>query len=158
MSQAATLASTTFSSRILTGSRASTAAHHPEAARVVYHACQPREDEPRRSARERPGNGSRHGYTQSFIVPPPPTARRAADPMPTQPLELRAEPRTTFGKHVRRLRRQGIVPANIFGHGDSRVIQAPLRALEHLLAQGGRTGVVTLALNGTSQTALMKGM
>ena len=78
--------------------------------------------------------------------------------MPTQPLELRAEPRTTFGKHVRRLRRQGIVPANIFGHGDSRAIQTPLRSLEHLLARGGRTGVVTIALDGRSQTALVKEM
>jgi large subunit ribosomal protein L25 len=79
--------------------------------------------------------------------------------MPSQPLELRAEPRTVFRKHVRRLRREGIVPANIFGHGESRAIQAPLRAVEHLLAQGGRTGLVSLALDGGSpQTALLKGI
>ena len=77
--------------------------------------------------------------------------------MPTQRLELRAEPRTVFRKHVRRLRREGIVPANIFGHGESRAIQAPLRAIEHLLAQGGRTGLVSLTLDGgTPQTALLK--
>jgi large subunit ribosomal protein L25 len=78
--------------------------------------------------------------------------------MPAHPLELSAEPRGVFGKHVRRLRRQGIVPANIYGHGDSRAIQAPARALEHLVAHGGRTGVVTIALNGRSETALMKGI
>ena len=44
--------------------------------------------------------------------------------MPTQ-VELHAEPRTEFRKHVRRLRRQGIVPANIYGHGASRAIQTP---------------------------------
>src|ERR687885_1606205 len=77
--------------------------------------------------------------------------------MPTQPLELEAEPRTILGKHVRRLRRQGMIPANVFGHGDSRAIQAPLRAIEHLLAQGGRTGLVSLTLDGgTPQTALLK--
>src|SRR5919198_287788 len=76
--------------------------------------------------------------------------------MPAQPLELRAEPRIIFGKHVRRLRRQGILPANIFGHGESRAIQTPLRALEQLLARGGRTGVVTLALDGKNETALLK--
>ena len=77
--------------------------------------------------------------------------------MPAQPLELRAEPRTVFRKHVRRLRREGIVPANIFGHGQSRAIQAPLRAIEHLLAHGGRTGLVSLTFDGaTPQTALMK--
>ncbi len=75
--------------------------------------------------------------------------------MPTQ-LELQAEPRSLLGKHVRRLRRQGIVPANIYGHGASRAIQAPLRALEHVLAHGGRTGIVSVAVDGSSQTALMK--
>ena len=63
-----------------------------------------------------------------------------------------------FGKHVRRLRRQGIVPANIYGHGSSRAIQATARALEHLLAHGGRTGVVSIGVDGRSETALMKGV
>src|SRR5919204_4912569 len=76
--------------------------------------------------------------------------------MPTQPIELRAEPRTVLGKHVRRLRRQGIVPANIYGHGASRAIQASLRALDHLLAHGGRTGIVSIAVDGKSETALLK--
>jgi large subunit ribosomal protein L25 len=78
--------------------------------------------------------------------------------MPTQKLELSAEPRDVFGKHVRRLRRQGIVPANIYGHGDSRAIQAPSRALELLLTHGGRTGLVNIAVNGEAETALMKGI
>jgi large subunit ribosomal protein L25 len=78
--------------------------------------------------------------------------------MPTQPLELSAEPRGVFGKHVRRLRRQGIVPANIFGHGDSRAIQAPDRALEQLLIHGGRTGLITITFDGQNQTALLKGL
>ena len=64
--------------------------------------------------------------------------------MPTHHLELRAEPRAVFGKHVRRLRREGVVPANIYGHGDPRAIQAPARAMEYLLAHGGRTGVAVI--------------
>ena len=75
--------------------------------------------------------------------------------MPTH-LELQAEPRSVLGKHVRRLRREGIVPANIYGHGASRAIQAPLRSLEHVLAHGGRTGIIAIAVDGESQTALMK--
>src|SRR5258708_9762520 len=71
-------------------------------------------------------------------------------------IELEAELRAVFGKHVRRLRRQGIVPANIYGHGDARPIQAPARALEHMLVHGGRTGLVTIALDGGSETALLK--
>ncbi|HYY89937.1 MAG TPA: 50S ribosomal protein L25 [Chloroflexota bacterium] len=73
-------------------------------------------------------------------------------------LELSAQPRDVFGKHVRRLRRQGIIPANIYGHGESRAIQAPVRVLEHMLAHGGRTGVVSIAFDGRLQTALMKGI
>jgi large subunit ribosomal protein L25 len=76
--------------------------------------------------------------------------------MATHTIELEAEPRDVFGKHVRRLRRQGIVPANIYGHGDARPIQAPARALEHMLVHGGRTGIVTIAVNGGSETALLK--
>jgi large subunit ribosomal protein L25 len=76
--------------------------------------------------------------------------------MPTHTIELQAEPRDVFGKHVRRLRRQGIVPANIYGHGDARPIQAGARALEHMLAHGGRTGIVTIALDRGSETALLK--
>jgi large subunit ribosomal protein L25 len=71
-------------------------------------------------------------------------------------IDLTAEPRSVFGKKVRRLRRQGIVPANIYGHGASRPIQASARALDHLLAHGGRTGVVTIAFDGRSETALLK--
>jgi large subunit ribosomal protein L25 len=77
--------------------------------------------------------------------------------MPTQ-IELAAEPRDLFGKRVRRLRHQGIVPANIYGHGASRAIQAPARSLERLLAQGGRTGLITINVDGGSETALLKGV
>jgi large subunit ribosomal protein L25 len=77
--------------------------------------------------------------------------------MPTQ-LELSAESRDVFGKHVRRLRRQGIIPANIYGHGASRAIQAPIRSLERLLASGGRTSVIAIAFDGKSETALLKAM
>ena len=77
--------------------------------------------------------------------------------MPTQ-IELSAEPRDVYGKHVRRLRRQGIIPANNYGHGASRAIQAPARALERLLAEGGRTSVVAIAFDGRSETALLKGL
>jgi large subunit ribosomal protein L25 len=48
------------------------------------------------------------------------------------------------------------VPANIYGHGDSRAIQAPARVLEHLLTHGGRTTVISIAFDGRSETALMK--
>jgi large subunit ribosomal protein L25 len=77
--------------------------------------------------------------------------------MPTQ-LELSVESRDVFGKHVKRLRREGIIPANLYGHGASRAIQAPARALDRLLMAGGRTGVISIALDGNSETALLKGV
>jgi large subunit ribosomal protein L25 len=78
--------------------------------------------------------------------------------MPPQKLELSAEPRTVLGKAVRQLRREGLVPANIFGHGASRAIQAPARAIEQLLNHGGRSAIVSIALDGGQpQTALVKG-
>lgn len=77
--------------------------------------------------------------------------------MATTKLELSAEPREVFGKRVRRLRSQGLVPANIYGHGDARAIQAPSRALEVLLTHGGRTGVVRISVNGgRAETAMLK--
>lgn len=77
--------------------------------------------------------------------------------MPTK-LELSAEVRDVFGKRVRRLRRQGLIPANIYGHGASRAIQASTRAFDRLLAEGGRTSVVTIAFDGQTQTTLLKSL
>jgi len=77
--------------------------------------------------------------------------------MPTQ-IDLSADVRDVFGKRVRRLRREGIVPANIYGHGPSRAIQAPARALERLLTHGGRTSVISIEFNGQTETALFKSM
>lgn len=76
--------------------------------------------------------------------------------MPAQKLELRAQPRTVLGKQVKRLRREGIVPANIFGHGPSRAIQAPAREIEKLFLHGGRTGLLTIAVDGQAEPALVK--
>ena len=62
--------------------------------------------------------------------------------MPTQ-IELSAEPRDVYGKHVRRLRRQGIIPANIYGHGASRAMLHQLFHVSHdvLARQRRRLGV-----------------
>jgi len=74
-----------------------------------------------------------------------------------QTLELRAEARTLLGKKVRQLRRQGLTPANIFGHGPSRPIQATTHAVELLLLHGGRTSLLSIELDsGKTETALIK--
>ncbi len=74
-------------------------------------------------------------------------------------VELRAEPRTVLGKHVRRLRREGIVPGNIYGHGASRPIQAQAGTFEQMLGRGGRTSIVSIVVSGAKkETALVKGV
>ncbi len=64
-----------------------------------------------------------------------------------------------LGKHVRRLRRNGLVPANIYGHGASRAIQAEAGTLEKLLSHNGRSSIVSIAVAGAKkETALLKGV
>ncbi|MGH2353105.1 MAG: 50S ribosomal protein L25 [Chloroflexota bacterium] len=58
-------------------------------------------------------------------------------------ITLNAERRTLKGKQVRALRRQDIIPANIYGRGiESVAVQFRLRALRDLLIQAGTTSIV----------------
>ncbi|MBM3149488.1 MAG: 50S ribosomal protein L25 [Chloroflexi bacterium] len=64
-------------------------------------------------------------------------------------LELEVAKRTVTGKKVRFLRRGGIVPGNIYGHGiDSISIQADAKTLRHLLAHAGQTDLISLKVAG----------
>ncbi len=72
--------------------------------------------------------------------------------------ELRAEPRHILGKKVNRLRRAGIVPADLYGHGiESQAIQVSAKELEHILARMEGAKLVSLKLDGAGQRlALLK--
>src|SRR5579885_2521101 len=51
-------------------------------------------------------------------------------------IELKAEPRTVLGKKVKQLRRQGLVPANVYGDGvEPMPIQLDAKALQQALAR-----------------------
>ncbi len=64
-------------------------------------------------------------------------------------VELEVSPREVLGKKVRRLRREGVIPANVYGHAlDSVAIQVPKDALVHLLRTAGRNEIVYLRLDG----------
>ncbi len=53
--------------------------------------------------------------------------------------------RTTLGKKVKSLRREGITPANIFGNGiDSVSIQSDTNDIEKLISKAGKTRMITL--------------
>src|SRR3712207_1071875 len=61
-------------------------------------------------------------------------------------IELRAEPRSVLGKKVRFLRRDGMVPANVYGHAESTAIQVPVRAAEQAIQRAGRTHLIALTV------------
>jgi large subunit ribosomal protein L25 len=64
--------------------------------------------------------------------------------------ELEVSKREVTGKKVRFLRRQGLVPANIYGHGiDSTAINVDTRSLKHLLAHAGKTDLISLKLDSS---------
>lgn len=69
--------------------------------------------------------------------------------------ELRAEPRSIVGKKVRFLRRQGIVPGNIYGHAASTAIQLAARDVEQTIYRAGRTALVSLSVKGAEPTTVL---
>jgi len=63
-------------------------------------------------------------------------------------LELELTKRDIMGKKVRFLRRQGITPAHLFGHGiESMALQGDTAKLEKLLAQAGKARLIKLKLD-----------
>ena len=59
--------------------------------------------------------------------------------------KLTAEPRKITGKKVKKLRRDGILPANVYGKGiKSQSLQLPLKDFYRVFEEAGSTGVVEL--------------
>lgn len=64
-------------------------------------------------------------------------------------LELAVAPREVLGKKVKVLRREGITPANIYGHGvDSLAVQVPTHDLAHTIKVAGRNTMLQLHVEG----------
>jgi large subunit ribosomal protein L25 len=62
-------------------------------------------------------------------------------------IELKVSKREILGKKVKHLRRQGITPIHVFGHGiESLALQCSTDELERVLARAGHTGLVNLKL------------
>ncbi|MFC1988166.1 50S ribosomal protein L25 [Chloroflexota bacterium] len=63
-------------------------------------------------------------------------------------IELQATKRDILGKKVRFLRRQGITPVHVFGHGiESATLQCNTAKLQRGLARAGQTGLISLTLD-----------
>lgn len=63
-------------------------------------------------------------------------------------IELQVANRETLGKKVKHLRRQGITPVHLFGHGiESLALQCSTSELERVLTQAGHTGLINFKLD-----------
>lgn len=63
-------------------------------------------------------------------------------------IELKTTNRKILGKKVRFLRRQGVIPAHLFGHGiESLALQCEAVQLQRVLSQAGKTRLVSLKLS-----------
>ena len=66
---------------------------------------------------------------------------------------LQAESRAVLGKRVKQLRRDGLVPGNLYGRGqESRAIQANLTEIERVFGSVDRNAVVPMSIDGTTET------
>jgi len=66
-----------------------------------------------------------------------------------EPFELQATTRKILGKKVKHLRRTGIIPVNVYGHGiESKSLQVEASALDKLLSQAAITHLISLAIDG----------
>jgi len=72
---------------------------------------------------------------------------------------LNATPRTVLGKQVKKLRREGILPCNVYGKELSSVsIQVALKDFTDVFKEVGETGLVDLMVEGTKHPVLVKNM
>src|SRR5579863_3336309 len=74
-------------------------------------------------------------------------------------VELVVTPREVMGSAAKRLRKEGILPANIYGHHEaSQAIQIEVRDFEQIVRSHAATGIIRLRQSGdgTEQTALIR--
>lgn len=64
-------------------------------------------------------------------------------------IKLEAEKRKIFGKKVKKLRKEGILPANIYGRQvKSSAVQVPFKDFQKVYHEAGETGLVELQVTG----------
>ncbi|MEK7499907.1 MAG: 50S ribosomal protein L25 [Patescibacteria group bacterium] len=72
-------------------------------------------------------------------------------------LNLKADKRSVFGKQVKKLRRTGIIPANIFGKDiKSIAIQVEDKAFRMIARQAGTTHVIYISVDGKELPVLIQ--
>ena len=76
-------------------------------------------------------------------------------------IELVAHKRDLLGKKVRFLRRKGITPVSLYGHGvESSALQIETPALKKALAQAGKTSIIYLKVGSAKRQhmAIVRGI
>lgn len=72
---------------------------------------------------------------------------------------LNAETRKVLGKKVKKLRREGILPANVYGKGlESKALQVKLTDFNEVYDKAGETSLVDLKVEGKSHPVLIKSL
>lgn len=72
-------------------------------------------------------------------------------------LTLDAAPRSAAGKANKALRRTGIVPVHVFGHGiTSMSLQVEEKTMRHVLHQAGGTSLIQMQLDGKAQNVMVR--
>jgi len=73
--------------------------------------------------------------------------------------QLKAEERKVLGKKVKKLRREGFLPGNVYGKGlNSHALQVKLSDFENVYKEAGETGLVELTYNNTTKPVLIKNL
>jgi len=68
-------------------------------------------------------------------------------------VQLEVDNRVVTGKKVKALRRQGIVPAHLYGRGtESLALQASTAAITSILRTAGRNAIIDLQINGEGES------
>ncbi len=72
-------------------------------------------------------------------------------------VELNAQKRSVLGKKVASIRKEGFIPAVIYGHGfESTPVQVSRKDFERVYAEAGETTVVQLLLEGKKYPVIIK--
>jgi large subunit ribosomal protein L25 len=71
-------------------------------------------------------------------------------------LAIEAEPRTVIGKQVKQLRREGLIPAVIYGINDPVTIQLENKMLRRVLRRAGTTNLIDISFDGQKRTVLAR--
>ncbi|MBA3724376.1 MAG: 50S ribosomal protein L25 [Candidatus Levybacteria bacterium] len=73
--------------------------------------------------------------------------------------QLTAEARTVLGKKVKKLRREGLLPGNVYGKGlESQSLQVKTVDFQRVYKEAGDTGLIDLSFAGKTKPVLVKSM